>query len=129
MPSEFPGSTVGWFNVRLMEVKRDRAGSGRRNQWVERTDGRHHVMTGTDRTELAPGDIFVIETLSGAVTVPQRGDTRGPTRGPARVKEWQEKQKSNARELTAAPFPGLDLRRLYGHHRFPHWQPPICRAS
>jgi 5-oxoprolinase (ATP-hydrolysing) len=34
-------------------------------QWVERKDGRHHAMTGTDRTELAPGDVFVIETPGG----------------------------------------------------------------
>jgi 5-oxoprolinase (ATP-hydrolysing) len=34
-------------------------------QWVERADGGHHVMTGTDRTELAPGDVFVIETPGG----------------------------------------------------------------
>jgi hypothetical protein len=52
-------------------------------------------MTGTDRTELAPGDIFVIETPGGGGSVPQRGDPRGPKRGPARVKKWQEKQKSS----------------------------------
>jgi len=34
-------------------------------QWVERRDGSRHVMTGTDRTELAPGDLFVIETPGG----------------------------------------------------------------
>ncbi len=34
-------------------------------QWVERRDGSRHVMTGTDRTELAPGDVFVIETPGG----------------------------------------------------------------
>jgi 5-oxoprolinase (ATP-hydrolysing) len=34
-------------------------------QWVEREDGTRHVMTGTDRTELAAGDVFVIETPGG----------------------------------------------------------------
>ena len=34
-------------------------------QWVERRDGNHHMMTGTDQTELAPGDLFVIETPGG----------------------------------------------------------------
>ena len=34
-------------------------------QWVERADGSIHVMTGTDRTELTPGDVFVIETPGG----------------------------------------------------------------
>ena len=34
-------------------------------QWVERSDGSKYVMTGTDRTELAPGDVFVIETPGG----------------------------------------------------------------
>src|SRR5438270_5485800 len=39
-------------------------GAGGR-QWVERSDGSRHVMTGTDQTELAPGDVFVIETPGG----------------------------------------------------------------
>jgi 5-oxoprolinase (ATP-hydrolysing) len=34
-------------------------------QWVERADGSRHVMTGTDSTELASGDVFVIETPGG----------------------------------------------------------------
>ena len=34
-------------------------------QWVEREDGTRFVMTGTDRTELAAGDVFVIETPGG----------------------------------------------------------------
>jgi len=34
-------------------------------QWVERADGSRHEMTGTDQTELRPGDAFVIETPGG----------------------------------------------------------------
>ncbi len=34
-------------------------------QWVERADGRLDVLTGTDKTEVNPGDVFVIETPSG----------------------------------------------------------------
>jgi len=34
-------------------------------QWVERADGRHETLTGTDRAELQPGDAFVIETPGG----------------------------------------------------------------
>jgi len=34
-------------------------------QWVERADGRHEVLTGTDSAELMPGDVFVIETPGG----------------------------------------------------------------
>ena len=34
-------------------------------QWVERRDGSRHMMTGTDRSELAPGNVFVIETPGG----------------------------------------------------------------
>ena len=34
-------------------------------QWIERADGRRHEMTGTDQTELAVGDVFVIETPGG----------------------------------------------------------------
>jgi 5-oxoprolinase (ATP-hydrolysing) len=34
-------------------------------QWVERRDGSRDVMTGTDQSELAPGDVFVIETPGG----------------------------------------------------------------
>ena len=34
-------------------------------QWVERRDGSRHMVTGTDRSELALGDVFVIETPGG----------------------------------------------------------------
>jgi 5-oxoprolinase (ATP-hydrolysing) len=34
-------------------------------QWVERVDGSRDVLTGTDRAELKPGDVFVIETPGG----------------------------------------------------------------
>jgi 5-oxoprolinase (ATP-hydrolysing) len=34
-------------------------------QWVERADGTHEILTGTDSAELAPGDVFVIETPGG----------------------------------------------------------------
>ncbi|MCX7382507.1 MAG: hydantoinase B/oxoprolinase family protein [Alphaproteobacteria bacterium] len=34
-------------------------------QWVDRAGGGQDVLTGTDRAELAPGDIFVIETPGG----------------------------------------------------------------
>jgi 5-oxoprolinase (ATP-hydrolysing) len=34
-------------------------------QWVDRADGTRTVMTGTDRVELRPGDVFVIETPGG----------------------------------------------------------------
>jgi 5-oxoprolinase (ATP-hydrolysing) len=34
-------------------------------QWVDRVGGGHDILTGTDRAELAPGDIFVIETPGG----------------------------------------------------------------
>ncbi len=34
-------------------------------QWVERADGRVDVLTGTDRAEMHPGDVFVIETPGG----------------------------------------------------------------
>ncbi|HBK09397.1 MAG TPA: 5-oxoprolinase, partial [Acetobacteraceae bacterium] len=34
-------------------------------QWVERADGSRQPLTGTDRAELAPGDVFVIETPGG----------------------------------------------------------------
>ena len=34
-------------------------------QWVEHRDGSRHVMASTDRSELAPGDVFVIETPGG----------------------------------------------------------------
>jgi 5-oxoprolinase (ATP-hydrolysing) len=34
-------------------------------QWVERADGSHETLTGTDRSELRPGDVFVIETPGG----------------------------------------------------------------
>jgi 5-oxoprolinase (ATP-hydrolysing) len=32
---------------------------------VDRAGGRRDVLTGMDRAELAPGDIFVIETPGG----------------------------------------------------------------
>jgi 5-oxoprolinase (ATP-hydrolysing) len=34
-------------------------------QWVERADGTTEALTGTDRAEMAPGDVFVIETPGG----------------------------------------------------------------
>jgi 5-oxoprolinase (ATP-hydrolysing) len=34
-------------------------------QWVERADGSRQALTGTDSAELAPGDVFVIETPGG----------------------------------------------------------------
>jgi 5-oxoprolinase (ATP-hydrolysing) len=34
-------------------------------QWVDRRDGRRDILRGVDRAELAPGDIFVIETPGG----------------------------------------------------------------
>jgi 5-oxoprolinase (ATP-hydrolysing) len=34
-------------------------------QWVERADGTRQVLTGTDSAELAPNDVFVIETPGG----------------------------------------------------------------
>ena len=34
-------------------------------QWVERADGSHEVLSGTDSAELNPGDVFVIETPGG----------------------------------------------------------------
>jgi 5-oxoprolinase (ATP-hydrolysing) len=34
-------------------------------QWVERTDGMHEILTGTDSAELQAGDMFVIETPGG----------------------------------------------------------------
>ena len=34
-------------------------------QWVERADGSTEILTGTDSAELAPGDVFVIETPGG----------------------------------------------------------------
>jgi len=33
--------------------------------WVERTDGSRDELTGTDSTEMAPGDVFVVETPGG----------------------------------------------------------------
>ncbi len=33
--------------------------------WVERIDGGRHVMSGTDSTAMAPGDVWVIETPGG----------------------------------------------------------------
>lgn len=34
-------------------------------QWVERANGKHEILTGTDSAELAQGDAFVIETPGG----------------------------------------------------------------
>ena len=34
-------------------------------QWVERGDGGRTIMSGTDRAELQPGDVFVVETPGG----------------------------------------------------------------
>ena len=34
-------------------------------QWVERADGTHEILTGTDSAELVAGDVFVIETPGG----------------------------------------------------------------
>jgi 5-oxoprolinase (ATP-hydrolysing) len=34
-------------------------------QWVERADGSHEILSGTDSSELNPGDVFVIETPGG----------------------------------------------------------------
>ncbi|MBO6826752.1 MAG: hydantoinase B/oxoprolinase family protein, partial [Sneathiella sp.] len=34
-------------------------------QWVERSDGRKDILEGRDKTEMMPGDIFVIHTPSG----------------------------------------------------------------
>ena len=34
-------------------------------QWVERVDGSRETLTGTDKADLAPGDVFVIETPGG----------------------------------------------------------------
>ena len=34
-------------------------------QWVERADGTRETLTGTDKAEMAPGDVFVIETPGG----------------------------------------------------------------
>src|SRR5699024_8597947 len=34
-------------------------------QWVERTDGSKETLAGTDRTEMADGDVFVIQTPTG----------------------------------------------------------------
>ena len=34
-------------------------------QWVERADGRIEVLTGTDKAEMNPGDVFEIETPGG----------------------------------------------------------------
>ena len=33
--------------------------------WVERTDGTVAVLSGTDSTEMQPGDVFVIQTPTG----------------------------------------------------------------
>ena len=36
-------------------------------QWVERADGTHEVLNGTDSAELTPGDVFVIERRAAVV--------------------------------------------------------------
>ena len=33
--------------------------------WIERADGSRHDMTGTDKADIAPGDVFVVETPGG----------------------------------------------------------------
>ena len=33
--------------------------------WIERTDGSRHEMTGTDKADIGAGDVFVIETPGG----------------------------------------------------------------
>jgi 5-oxoprolinase (ATP-hydrolysing) len=33
--------------------------------WIERADGRRDELTGTDKTEVGAGDVFVIETPGG----------------------------------------------------------------
>ena len=43
-------------------------------QWVERADGSREVLSGTASAELAPGDVFVIETPGGGGYGPQAGD-------------------------------------------------------
>ena len=43
-------------------------------QWVERADGRHEILTGTDSAELRVGDVFVIETPGGGGYGPLRSD-------------------------------------------------------
>jgi 5-oxoprolinase (ATP-hydrolysing) len=35
------------------------------HQWVERVGGRREALTGTDKAEMNPGDVFVIETPGG----------------------------------------------------------------
>ena len=42
-------------------------------QWVDRAGGTRDVLTGTDRAELAPGDVFVIETPGGGGFGPPGG--------------------------------------------------------
>jgi 5-oxoprolinase (ATP-hydrolysing) len=42
-------------------------------QWVERGDGSREKLTGTDRAELAAGDVFVIETPGGGGYGPRSG--------------------------------------------------------
>ncbi len=44
----------------------DGGGPGERGRnWVERADGSRDELGGADRTTVAPGDVFVIETPSG----------------------------------------------------------------
>ena len=49
---------------------RPRRRRGRRPglQWVKRADGTRETLTGTDRAELKPGDVFVIETPAEEAT-------------------------------------------------------------
>ena len=35
------------------------------SNWIERADGSRHAMTGTDKADIAAGDVFVIETPGG----------------------------------------------------------------
>jgi 5-oxoprolinase (ATP-hydrolysing) len=35
------------------------------SNWIERADGSRHAMTGTDKADIAVGDVFVIETPGG----------------------------------------------------------------
>ena len=44
-------------------------------QWVERLDGTHDILSGTDSAELAPGEVFVIETPGGGGYGPSEART------------------------------------------------------
>ncbi len=52
------------------------------SNWVERADGGRTVLGGADRTEVAPGDVFVIETPGGG-GYGTREQVRKPRRGKA----------------------------------------------